>query len=167
MCKDFASFFDMDNKLWYCTNIFGLFAFLGFPHNASDWRLFIDSFNQSLKAELLHNGNKYPSIPIVHSVHLNESYDNIELLFEGVKYNQYQWNLCGDLKVIGLIVSMQAGFTKYCCFLSLWNRWAVSKHYKQRDCGSRSTFVPGEHSIQENPLVDINKVLLPALHIKV
>ena len=29
-----------------------------------------------------------------------------------------------------------------------------------------STFVPGEHSLKENPLLDMNKVLLPPLHIK-
>ena len=58
---------------------------------------------------------------------------------------------------------MQAGFTKYCCFLCLW---AISQHYKQKDLGSRSPFVPDEHSLKENPLVDINKVLLPPLHIK-
>ena len=49
----------------------------------------------------------------------------------------------------------------------LWDSRAVSQHYKQRDWGSRSTFVPGEHSLKENPLVDMNKVLLlPPLHIK-
>ena len=32
--------------------------------------------------------------------------------------------------------------------------------------GSRSTFVPGEHSLKENPLVDMNKMLLSPLHIK-
>ena len=31
---------------------------------------------------------------------------------------------------------------------------------------SRSTFVPGEHSLKENPLIFMNKVLLPPLHIK-
>ena len=35
-----------------------------------------------------------------------------------------------------------------------------------RKTGSRSTFVPGEHSLKENRLVDMNKVLLPPLHIK-
>ena len=40
------------------------------------------------------------------------------------------------------------------------------QYYKQKDWGSRSTFVPGEHSLKENPLVDMNKVLLPPLHIK-
>ena len=131
--KDLASFFDIENKLCYCTNIPGLFTSLGLPHNPSDWRLFIDSFKQSLKGVLLHNRNKYPSIPTAHSVHLKESFDNMELLLEAIKYREYQWSLCGDLKVIGLLMGMQAGFTKYCCFLCLWDSRAVSQHYKQKD----------------------------------
>ena len=63
-------------------------------------------------------------------------------------------------------MGMQAGFTKYCCFLCLWDSQAVSQHYKQKDWGSRSNFVPGEHSFKENPLVDMNKVLLPPHQIK-
>ena len=136
------------------------------PHNPSDWRLFIESSKWSLKGVLLHNWNKYPSIPIAHSVHLKESYDNMELLLEAIKYSEYQWSLCGNLKVIGLLMGMQAGFTKYCCFLCLWDSRAVSQHYKQKDWGSRSAFVPGEHSLKVNTLVDMNKVLLPPLHIK-
>ena len=159
--KDLASFFDMENKLCYCTNIPGLFTSLGLPHNPSDWRLFIDSSKRSLKGVLLHNWNKYPSISIAHSVNLKESYDNMELLLEAIKYSKYQWSLCGDRKVIGLLMGMQSGFTKYCCFLCLWDSRAVSQHYKQKD-----TFAPGEHSLKENPLVDMNKVLLPPLHIK-
>ena len=50
--------------------------------------------------------------------------------------------------------------------LAIWDSQAVSQHYKQKDRGSRSTFVPGEHSLKENPLVDMNKVLLPPLHSK-
>ena len=90
----------------------------------------------------------------------------MELLLEVIKYSEYQWILCGDLKVIGLLMGMQAGFTKYCCFLCLWDSRTVSQHYKQKDWGSRNTFVPGEHSLKENSLVDMNKVLLPPLHIK-
>ena len=63
-------------------------------------------------------------------------------------------------------MGMQVGFTKYCCFLCLWDSRAVSQHYKQKDWGSRSTFVPSEHSLKENPLVDMNKVPLPPLHTK-
>ena len=156
----------MENKLCYCTKIPGLFTSLSLPHNPSDWRLFIDSSKRSLKGVLLRNGNKYPSIPIAHSVHLKESYDNMELLLEAIKYSEYQWSLCGDLKVIGLLMGMQAGFTNYCCSLCHWDSRAVSQHYRQKDWGSRSTFVPREHNLKENPLVDMNKVLLPPLHIK-
>ena len=124
--KDLASFFDMEKKLCYCTNIPGLFTSLGLPHNPSDWRLFIDSSKRSLKRVLLHNRNKYPSIPIAHSVHLKESYDNMELLLEAIEYSEYQWSLCGDLKVIGLLMGMQAGFTKYCCFLCLWESPSIT-----------------------------------------
>ena len=162
--KDLASFVDMENKLCYCTNIPGFFTSLGLPHNPSDWRLFRDSSKRSLKGVLLHNGNKYLSITIAHSVHLKESYDNMELLLEAIKYSEYQWSLCGDLKVIGLLMGMQAGFTKYCC--CLWDSRPVSQHYKQKEWGSRCTFVPGEHSLKENPLVDMNKGLLPPLHVK-
>ena len=126
--KDLASFFDMENKLCYCTNIPGLFTSLGLPHNPSDWRLFIDSSKRSLKGVLLHNENKYPSIPIAHSVHLKESYDNMKLLLEAIKYSEYQWSLCGDLKVIGLLMGMQAGFTKCSCFLCLWDSPALQAH---------------------------------------
>ena len=63
-------------------------------------------------------------------------------------------------------MGMQAGFIKYCCFLCLWDSRAFSQHYKQKDGGSRKTFVPGEHSLKENPLVDMNKVHLPPLPIK-
>ena len=55
-------------------------------------------------------------------------------------------------------MDMQAGFTKYCCFLCHWDSRAVSQHYKQKDWGSRS--------LKENPLVGMNKVLPPPLHIK-
>ena len=61
---------------------------------------------------------------------------------------------------------MQTGFTTYCCFFCLRDSRAVSQHYKQKDWGSRSTFVSSEHSLKENPLVDMNKVLLPPLPIK-
>ena len=123
--KDLAFFFNMENKLCYCTNIPGLFTSLGLLHNPSDWRFFIDSSQRSLNDVLLHNGNKYPSIPIAHSVHLKEPYDNMELLLEAIKYSEYQWSLCGDLKVIGLLMGMQASFTKYCYFFCLWDSRAV------------------------------------------
>ena len=107
------------------------------PRNHADDCYFsltnIIGFNASSRKKI-----KYPNL-------LKESYDNMELLLEAIKYSEYEWSLCGDLKVIDLLMGMQAGFTKYCFFLCLWDSRAVSQHYKQKDWGSKSTFVPGEH----------------------
>ena len=137
--KDFASFLDIKKQVVLLHKCFWLVHLPWFPTQSLREASFIDSSKRSLKAVLWHNGNRYPNISIPHSVHLKESYDNMELLLEADIYNQYQWSLCGDLKVTGLLMGMQVGFTKYCCFLCLWDSRTVSKHYKQKDWGSRST----------------------------
>jgi hypothetical protein len=39
-------------------------------HISEQWRLFTDSSKVSWKVVLLHNGNKYPAIPLAHTVHM-------------------------------------------------------------------------------------------------
>jgi len=55
-------------------------------HPSWQWRLFIDSSTVSLKAALLHNGNKFPSIPLIHAVHVKETYENLQVLLQKVCY---------------------------------------------------------------------------------
>jgi len=74
----------------------------------------------SLKAVLLHNSNRYASIPVGHTVHLKESYENMKVILQAVKYEQHQWQVCGDLKVTCLLLGeQQSGYTKCPCFLCL------------------------------------------------
>jgi len=47
--------------------------------------LFIDSSVKSLKAVLLHNGIEFPSIPVGHSVHMKEEYENVKTLLDMIK----------------------------------------------------------------------------------
>ena len=82
---------------------------LGVQHCPEEWRLFIDSSKSSLKPVLLHNGNDYPSVPVGHSVHMRESFENMVFLLDHIKYLQYNWNICCDLKVIDLLMGMQFG----------------------------------------------------------
>jgi hypothetical protein len=63
---------------------------LGHQHNTPEWRLFIDSSEFNLKAVLLHNGNKYPSVPLAHAVNMKESYENMKLLLEKINYEKYK-----------------------------------------------------------------------------
>jgi hypothetical protein len=103
----------MERGLADCTDIEGLMQTFSINHNPLDWRLFIDSSKLSLKAVLLHNGNTVPSIPVGHSLHNKESYENVKILLEAINYDKFKWQICGDLKVIAVLLGLQQVFTKF------------------------------------------------------
>ncbi|XP_076039030.1 uncharacterized protein LOC143024134 [Oratosquilla oratoria] len=166
--EEFRKFFAVDScsSLMYCNDVKGLIEALGVPYQPSEWRLFIDSSSRSLKAVLLNIGNKMASVPIGHSVQLTESYKNMKVLINTIKYSNHNWLICGDLKVVCLLLGMQGGYTKYPCFMCLWDSRADSLHYKQKDWPSREAFQIGCHNVVAQPLVPPKNVLLPPLHIK-
>ena len=139
---------------------------MGVDYVATEWRLFIDSSTRSLKAVVLHNGNKYSSIPIGHSVQMKETHDNMDQLLSALNYHDHGWLTCGDLKVVGLVLGLQVGCTKYPCFLRLWDSWADDQHYIRQEWPPRQALETGSHNVQARPLVEPNKILLPPLHIK-
>jgi hypothetical protein len=87
---------------------------LGHQHCTPERRLFVDSSKVILKAVLLHNGNKYQSVPFAYAVNMKESYENKNLILEKIHYDKCKWNMCGDLKAIALLLGLQLGYTKYC-----------------------------------------------------
>ena len=149
-----------------CHNISGLMAALKINYKPVDWRLFIDSSKTSLKAVLLHNGNVLPSIPVGHAVHMKEIYENIKQLLRCINYDHHQWSLCGDLKVVALLLGLQGGYTKYCCFLCEWDSRARNDHYIKKDWPIRQSLQHGSKNVEHPALVDTSKILLPPLHIK-
>ena len=74
--------------------------------------------------------------------------------------------MCGDLKVIGLILELQDGYTKYPCFLCLWDSQADDQHYVRQEWPLRQGLKTGSHNVQCHPLVEPNKIRLPPLDIK-
>jgi hypothetical protein len=46
-------------------------------YDPSKWRLFIDASERSLNGVLLHSGKLFGSVPVVHSVPLKESFENL------------------------------------------------------------------------------------------
>ena len=164
--EQLVKFFDQDGSLSFCKDINGLFDALCCEYDSQDWRLFIDSSRRSLKAVLLHNGNVYPSIPIAHSIELKETYINMELLLDRIQYRRHSWSICADLKVVSLVLGMQLGYTKYCCFICEWDSRARDVHYVTKNWPLRSSLIPGQKNVLHGPLVDPQKVILPPLHIK-
>jgi len=106
----------------------------------------------------LHNGNIHPSIHIAHSVHMKETYESMDLLLKAISYSKYGWKICGD-KVRGLLIGMQSGHTKFCCFCK-WDSRAKDKHYTSKDWPMSENSVPGEQCVRNQLLVDKDKILL-------
>ncbi|RLU16501.1 hypothetical protein DMN91_010569 [Ooceraea biroi] len=163
----YLEYFTQDENLVYCKDVRGLInEFKPGLYVADKWRLFIDSSKASLKAVLLHNGNKYAAIPLAHSTTLSESYKTLMYLLEKIDYNEHNWFLCGDFKVINMILGLQSGFIKYPCFLCEWDSRARDKHWVQKLWPARVNFVEGSMNVTNKHLVDPKKILLPPLHIK-
>ena len=89
--EDLVNFYQMERGLVACTDTDSLMQAVGIKHNPVDWRLFTDSSKLSLKAVLLHNGNNPPSIPVGHSVHNKELYENRNFLLEAINCDKFKW----------------------------------------------------------------------------
>jgi len=147
-------FFKMERSLVTCTNIDGLMQTLNISHNPLDCRLFIDLSKLSLRAVLLRSGNILPSIPVGHSVHNKASYENMKIPMEAINYDKFKWQICVDLKVIALLLGLQQGFTKYCCFICEWDSRGRSLHYWRKDWPARKSLKPGIMNVENQQLVE-------------
>jgi hypothetical protein len=133
-----------------CNDADGLFGAVCHVYNPEEWQLFIDSLKVSLKAVLLHNGTIYPSVPVAYSVHMKESHESMHALLNCIDYDKFKWKICGELKVLVLLLGMQQGYTKYCCLLCEWDSRNEKHHYVHTDWPQRHAFTPGKMNILVN-----------------
>ena len=85
-------------------------------------------------------------------MHLKESYESIEILLNAIQYNKYKWSLRGDLKVISILIRMQGGFMKHCCFLCLWDSRTTAEHYVRKEWPARVDSIDSrKHEYQRGP----------------
>ena len=78
--------------------------------------LVLDSSKVSLKVVLLHNENRFPSVPLAHAADMKESYERMKLLLGKIKYDEFKWKLCGGLKFVALLLGMQLRYKKILLF---------------------------------------------------
>jgi len=154
--EEFLPYFTQDNEIVYRNNAEGLLKKLGvFEYDPNDWRLFIDSCKRSLKCVLLHDGNAFGSNPLGHSTTPKEKYSEINFVLVKISYYERNWIICVDLKMIGFLLGLQCGYTKFPCFLCLWNSRDRAQHWMKQDWPVRELVA----------LVERCKFILPPLHI--
>ena len=126
----FLQYFRSDSGFVFCHDIPGLLKELGLSiYNPNEWRMFIDSSKRSLKCVLLHNGNLFGAVPIGHSVCLREEHGDVKRVVELLQYDKNNWIICVDLKMVCFLLGQQRGYTKYPCFLCMWDSRAREKHW--------------------------------------
>ncbi len=103
---------------------------------------FIDSSKGSLECVLLHNGNLYDSVPLAHSTTLKEKYEEIKFVLEKILYHDLMWVICFDLKIVNFLLGQQSVYTKYPCFLCMWNSRDRVNHYVKKDWLPRTNMTP-------------------------
>ena len=80
---------------------------------------------------LLREGNNFPSVLLGHTAKMEDSYENMKLLLEEIQYEKYNRNFRGGCKVIDVLLGLQVGYTKFCCFLCGWDIRDRKLHYIQ------------------------------------
>ena len=76
------------------------------------------------------------------------------------------WHICVDFKVVAMLTGLQLGYTKFCCFLRLWNSRAKAGHYVRKDWPIGDEIEQGKHNIMHKPLKKSDRIFLQPLHIK-
>ena len=50
--------------------------------------------------------------------------------------------------MVGFLLGLQGGYTKFPCFICLWDSRAREQHWRQKEWAVREQMVPGEKNIQ-------------------
>ena len=73
-------------------------------------------------------------------------------------------NLSGSyvviFKVVALLLGMQLGYTKYCCFLCEWDSRDKKNQYVNKLWPKRTSLTPGEKNVVNPPLVLPEKIFM-------
>lgn len=108
---------------------------------------------------------------IGHSYRLTESRQTLQLILRLIKYNEFQWKFCCDLKVVHFLLGMKNGNPRMPCIGCCWNR--MTMQFQEAAAGKRKTnsrtgllVVNDFESVKETPLVCAENFIIPPLHIK-
>ncbi|GBN96066.1 hypothetical protein AVEN_269402-1 [Araneus ventricosus] len=95
---------------------------------------------------------------------MKETYEILKHMLSSIEYSKHSWHICADLKVIAVLVGLQAGYTKF--FFAFCASGTEKKHCIKKVWPKRQFLIPGVKNKENEPLVASEKILLPPLHIK-
>ena len=97
---------------------------------------------------------------------MKEEYENLAFILKKINYAGHNWLICVDLKMVNFLLGQQGWYTKYPCFLCLWDCRQKGYHWIERNWSLRENMVVGKRNVIQEPLIRRNRIILPVLHIK-
>lgn len=166
--KPFMKYYTADEAgtTAFCNDIMKLMELMEINYNPDEWRLFIDGSASALKAVLLHKSKNVPSVALYYSTAKKENYIDLADLLDKIKYKDHKWRICCDLKVVNILRGMKGGFPHHFCFICDWDTRSKEDHYTYTGWEKRKEGKDKTLSMDFDPLVEIDNILLPPLHIK-
>ncbi|MFP3032527.1 MAG: hypothetical protein ACEY3M_15865 [Wolbachia sp.] len=79
-------------------------------------------------------------------------YESISELLKKIRYHEYNWCVCGDLKAVNILMGMQTWHTKYCCFICKWDSRDRKHHYIKKSWLIRDRMQPGSKKRPSCPI---------------
>jgi hypothetical protein len=107
----------------------------------------------------------FGSVPVDHSVLLKESYENLGTLLSWTKYQEHSWQVCGDFRILSILLGQRSGYSTYPYFMCEWDSRARSRHWIQKDWPPRENLLASSKNVA-HPSLAAPKAILPPLHIK-
>lgn len=154
-------------RIAYCSNIVLLMNALGFS-DMSEWRLFFDGCNGTVRFCLLSNGSHEK--PVILSIYRGpEKYEIFKWIFEKMKLADHRFKVVADFKALWISLGMLQGRANYPCPFCLWpSRDKEGKiHYHVCDFAERTGEIDRKGASQvHEPLFDLSDALPPILHCK-
>lgn len=141
--KRFISY-DEESEFAICTGYKQLLAEF-IPYKKKEWRLFLDANKKMLIVCLIHNGNKMATFPLAVSRNTKETYERIKKVLQTLNYEESQWLVIGDFKMIAILRGLQLGRPKHMCPFCLFD--TVEKNIEEKYC---KTYDPREEDTQGN-----------------
>ncbi|GBO17984.1 hypothetical protein AVEN_2249-1 [Araneus ventricosus] len=88
---------------------------------------------------------------------MKETYETLKHMFSSIEYSKHSWHVSADLKVIAVLVGLQADYTKFCCLLCQWGSRDRKMHYIKKVWPKRRFLIQGVKNEENEPLVASEK----------
>ena len=75
--------------------------------------------------------------------------------------------ICVDLKIVSFLLAQKKGYTKFSCFLCMWDSRDRENHWTLKEWPKRDTIKAGMPNVICDPIVSKDEIIFPLLHIKV